>query len=237
MLQGAKETHHLLCVLAGYGAALVRQHRNAAALENHRAGENRVVPPAIPLPGDLYLFFAGVSLFEALGQDDRRPADADQLFCLFVDAADSELAVLPAGRLPQVLGCALNRHREGVVEVFQVQGLRRCQQFFQLVLGSFLAQVEVQGGGVFLPAVCAGEGFNPSIKAGIFQGVSHLVQEGLAALVGFLVDVEHFYPFEALRPFRLERGSARNAQGGVAEEPKGLCVTLSLHQDTAACDL
>ena len=59
----------------------------------------------------------------------------------------------------------------------------------------------------------------------------------MTALVGFLMDVERFYPLEAFRPFRLERGSARNAQGGVAEKPKGLCVTLSLHQDTAACDL
>ena len=126
-------------VFAGYGATLVRQGGDAAALEYHRAGENSVVPLSVTFPGDLYLFFAGVGTFEALGQDDRRSTYADELVGLFVNAAYTKFAILPAGRLPQVLRCALDGGGNIVGQMVKVYDLRIFQQLVELVLGGIFA--------------------------------------------------------------------------------------------------
>ena len=96
-------------VFAGYGAALVRQGGDAAALEDHRPGVDGALPEAVSLEGHLYFFLPGFDALEAFGQDDRGAAAENRLELFFVDPDDALVRINPALRLPEADRCAADR--------------------------------------------------------------------------------------------------------------------------------
>ena len=200
-LKTSEEADHLLRVLAGDRAAEIREGGDAAALEDHRPGVDGTLPEAVSLKGYLYFFFPGFDALETLGQDDRGAATEDRLELLFVDPADSLVRVNPALRLSETDRCAADCF--GDVLFFVVHRFCGFQGIPDQLGSLFPAMLDVKVGRVFFTESLAAPLVDLSLVASIPEAGADLVDEGVAAAVRLVVQVQ----LQALKHrglFRLE---------------------------------
>ena len=227
-LQSAQELYHVLRVLAGDGAAQVRQGGDAPAGENHRPGINGPLPLSVSLEGNLHLFVSGLQAFQALGQEDGCAADIGGCMGLWVDPADALIRKDPALRRPQAEGCA----GDGFLTHLCLQVDCLCPfQGLPDQLGCFLFAVgQVNVGRVFFAETLAAPDVNLPGESGVCQGVCELPVEGVASAIRLFVDVE-LQVLQAYGLVVLEHGGSGDANGGDAKIPEGLGVALPLNED------